>query len=205
MNNNIHSFPRQIAKDHTITAAILFQFIATKVQRSRNIKNGKKWFYDSGAKIQKRYDYIKTSTIHENAKRLKGAGLLEIDNFNKWPPNRTLWYHVPNEHLPAAGLARIRFDKTNVEKYGIPGAVLLFNLRHFLKMRLKKTNDLTVTHKMLPKLLATLLPLSEATIKSALAKMVAGGAVLKPDRNKPEYRLPEVDMRELRRDAMLKK
>lgn len=205
MNNNIHSFPRQIAKDHTISAAILFQFIATKVQRSKNIRNGKKWFYDSGAKIQKRYNYIKTSTIHENAQRLKNAGLLEIDSFNPWPPDRTLWYHVPDEHLPAAGLARISFDKTNVEQYGIPGAVLLFNLRHFLKIRLKKTNDLTVTHKMLPKLLATLLPLSGATIKTALAKMVSGGAVLKPDRNKPEYRLPEVEMRELRRDAMLKK
>lgn len=205
MNKNIHSFPRQIARDHTITAAILFQFIATKVQRSKNIRNGKKWFYDSAAKIQKRYSYIKTSTIHENVRRLEKAKLLEIDSFNPWPPDRTLWYHVPDEHLAAAGIKRISFDKTNVEKYGIAGAVLLFNLRHWLKMRLKKTNDLTVMRKMSPKLLRKHLPFSEATIKSKLEELVTSGAVLKPDVNKPEYTLPEVEMRDLRLKAMLKK
>ena len=41
----IHSFSRPIAKEHGEKAAVLLQYLAHHVSKSKHVHGGKKWFY----------------------------------------------------------------------------------------------------------------------------------------------------------------
>ena len=60
----IHSFSRTIAKEHGEKSAVLLQYLAHHVSRSKHVHGGKKWFYKTLDDLAVVFPYLKRSTIH---------------------------------------------------------------------------------------------------------------------------------------------
>ena len=60
----IHSFSRTIAKEHGEKAAVLLQYLAHHVSKSKHVHGGKKWFYKTLDDLAVVFPYLKRSTIH---------------------------------------------------------------------------------------------------------------------------------------------
>lgn len=200
----IHSFSRSFAQDHSVKEAVILKYVAYKVCRSNNWRDEKQWYYGSTKELQEKLPYISSSAIDANIRKMGETPMLEIGNYNHWNQDRTRWFHVPKEYQNAATSDLISFDSDDAVHHGIPAAVLLFNLRYFIKLKLRKSQDTNVVHEMSPAALSNLLPFSESTIKATLNALVEKGVILKTSETKPEYILPPSEMQDLRREAKLK-
>jgi len=60
----VHSFSRTIAKEHGEKAAVLLQYLAHHVSKSKHVHGGKKWFYKTLDDLAVVFPYLKRSTIH---------------------------------------------------------------------------------------------------------------------------------------------
>ncbi len=60
----VHSFSRTIAKEHGEKAAVLLQYLAHHVSKSKHLHGGKKWFYKTLDDLAVVFPYLKRSTIH---------------------------------------------------------------------------------------------------------------------------------------------
>ena len=85
----IHSFSRTIAKEHGEKAAVMLQYLAHHVSKSKHVHGGKKWFYKTLDDLAVVFPYLKRGTIHDTLKALKDKGLLQIGDFNKKGYDRT--------------------------------------------------------------------------------------------------------------------
>lgn len=196
---DVHSFSRSFAADHGATAAMLLKFIAYKVSRSQNKRDGRAWYFDSAKKISARFPYLSASTISSQVKSLEAKGLLEIGNYNLWKRDRTQWFHVTEEVAERVNADQISFDANAAKDHGVLAAVLHYNLVHFIRLRVKKkvkakSEVKAPNHVMSPKLLATLLPFSESAIKKALKKLVDAGLIVKCVGSRATYTLPAADL-----------
>ena len=89
----IHSFSRTIAKEHGEKAAVLLQYLAHHVSKSKHVHGGKKWFYKTLDDLAVVFPYLKRSTIHATLQKLSqprsvrrsGLGFLTVtgaDSYN---------------------------------------------------------------------------------------------------------------------------
>ena len=117
-----HSFDPEIAKTVGVNAAIIYQNISWWCERnaskSRNIRGGNAWTYNSISTFSKLFQYLSPKQIRTALDRLEVAGLLIVGNFNKDARDRTKWYalsfggdafaNLVSPHLPhrAETLAR---------------------------------------------------------------------------------------------------
>ena len=200
----IHSFSRSFAQEHTVNEAVILKYLAYKVERSKNWRDGKQWYYGSTKALQKQFPYISASAIDANIRKMGQTPMLEIGCFNQWRQDKTRWFHVPKEFRNAVESDLIKFDPEDAAHHGVTAAVLLHNLRYWLRRKLKKSQDINVSHEMSPVALSKLLPFSESTIKATLKTLVDKGVILKTSKTKPEYTLPPNEMQDLRREAKLK-
>jgi hypothetical protein len=206
------SFSRSFAQEHTVNEAVILKYLAYKVGHSKNWRDGKQWFYGSTKALKKTFPYISASAIDANIRKLGKTPMLEIGNYNHWSQDKTRWFHVPKEARNAAMRDTITFESDDAVHHGIPAAVLLHNLRHNLRRKLKKSEGTNVVHEMSPAVLSkikpttgrSILPFSESTIKATLKVLVIKGVILKTSKTKPEYTLPPNEMQDLRREAKLK-
>jgi hypothetical protein len=67
----VHSFSPTIAKEHGEKAAVLLQYLAHHVAKSKHGHGGRKWFYKTLDDLAEVFPYIKRSTIHDTIKSLK--------------------------------------------------------------------------------------------------------------------------------------
>ncbi len=206
------SFSRSFAQEHTVNEAVILKYLAYKVGRSNNWHDGKQWCYGSTKALQKQFPYFSSSAIDANIRRMGEKPVLEIGNYNHWKQDRTRWFHVPKEFRNAVMCDTITFESDDAVHHGIPAAVLLHNLRHNLRRKLKKSEGTNVVHEMSPAALSGInpnsgeivLPFSKSRIKAALKTLVEKGVILKTSTTKPEYTLPPNEMQDLRREAKLK-
>lgn len=206
------SFSRSFAQEHTVTEAVILKHLAYKVGRSKNWRDDKQWFYESTKELQKKFPYFSSSAIDANIRKMGKKPILEIGNYNPWKQDRTRWFHVPKEFRNAVESDTITFNSDDAVHHKITAAVLLHNLRHNLKRKLKKSEGTNVVHEMSPAVLSkikpttgrSILPFSESTIKATLKTLVEKGVILKTSTTKPEYTLPPSEMQDLRREAKLK-
>jgi len=206
------SFSRSFARDHSVNAAVILKYLAYKVRRSNNWHDEKQWYYGSTKALQKQFPYISASAIDANIRKMGKTSMLEIGNYNLWTQDKTRWFHVPKEFRNAVESDLIKFDSDDAGYHGITAAVLLHNLRYWIRRKLKKSQDTDVVHEMSPSALSkikpttgrSILPFSESTIKATLKTLVEKGVILKTSETKPEYTLPPSEMQELRREAKLK-
>ena len=89
----IHSFSRTIAKEHGEKAAVLLQYLAHHISKSKHVHGGKKWFYKTLDDLAEVFPYLKRSTIHDILQKLSQEnGPLLIGDYNKKGYDRTNWF-----------------------------------------------------------------------------------------------------------------
>lgn len=189
----VHSFSRSFAKEHGATAAVLLKHLAYKVRTSKNVRDGKKWHYNSAKKLQRKLPYLSASTISAQVKSLQEKELLEIANYNKWKHDKTQWYHVNKQIREEVEDDLISFDAEVAKKVGILPAVLHFNLYHFIRLQVKQRVKMP-KHTMLPKELVNLLPFSESAIKNGLKKLQEEGLITKSKKQRSTFSVTPDDM-----------
>lgn len=196
---DVHSFSRSFAVEYGATASTLLKFLAYKVRRSKNRRDGKAWYFNSAKKIAEKLPYFSPSTISAQVKTLAEKGLLEIGTYNPWKQDRTQWYYVTDEVGEQVNDDLISFDANVAKEHGVLAAVLHYNLVHFIRLRVKRKVKAKAEVKapqqvMSPKLLARLLPFCESAIKKALKKLVDAGLIVKCDGSRATYTLPDADL-----------
>ncbi len=169
----VHSFSRTIAKEYGEKAAVLLQYLAHHVSKSKHVHGGRKWFYKTLDDLAVVFPYLKRSTIHDTLKSLKDKGVLRIGDFNKKGYDRTCWYAFVDDNLrkQAQSSKPAYFRVEDAVEYGIVAAVLLGNLVHWIRENRK--NDPQYTwHQILPGDLVEHLPFSKSTMQRALRDLV---------------------------------
>lgn len=139
--------------------------MAARTRMTKNVRQGKNWFYMTGDDLAQVFPYLSKSGVEKTIDRLHAKGCVEISNFNKLSFDKTRWFHVPQPYDDATEVKPIVFDTDIARAHGIPAAVLLNNYQYHAK---KNGPD----HKMTPAQLNYHLPfLSKPTIKRALKKL----------------------------------
>jgi DNA-binding transcriptional regulator YhcF (GntR family) len=174
----VHSFSRAIAQEHGEKAAVLLQYLAHHVSKSKNVHGGRKWFYKTLDDLAAVFPYLKRSTIHDALALLKGKRVLRIGDFNKKGYDRTCWYAFEDDNVrkQAQSLKPAYFQVEDAVKYGIVAAVLLGNLEHWIREN-RKTDPGYTWHSVSPRELARHLPFPKTTLQRALADLVENGVI----------------------------
>ena len=157
----VHSFSRTIAKEHGEKAAVLFQYLAHHVAKSKHIHGGKNWFYRTLDDLAAIFPCLKRSTIHDTLKSLKDKGILMIGDYSKMGYDRTNWFAL-RDHNFRRQVQSSKPVYSRVEdpvEYGIVAAVLLGNLVHWIREN-RKTDPQYTWHQILPGDLVEHLPFS---------------------------------------------
>jgi hypothetical protein len=175
----IHSFSRTIAKEHGEKAAVLLQYLAHHVSKSKHLHGGKKWFYKTLDDLAVVFPYIKRSTIHAILQKLsKENGPLVIGDYNKKGYDRTNWFAFRDDNFrkQAQSSKPVYFQVEDAVEHGIVAAVLLGNLEHWVREN-RKTDPAYTWHAMSPRELAKHLPFPKTTLQTALANLVEANVI----------------------------
>jgi hypothetical protein len=165
----VHSFSRTMAKEYGEKAAVLLQYLAHHVSKSKHVHGGKKWFYKTLDDLAVVFPYLKRSTIHAILQKLaKENGPLVIGDYNKKGYDRTCWYAFRDDNLrkTAQSSKPLYFRVEDAAKYGIVAAVLLGNLEHWIRENRKQDPHYT-WQQVLPGDLVEHLPFSKSTMQRA--------------------------------------
>ena len=176
-----HSFSRTVAKEHGEKAAVLLQYLAHHISKSKHQHGGKKWFYKTLDDLAAIFPYLKRSTIHATLQKLgKANGPLLIGDYNRKGYDRTNWFAFRDDNFrkQAQSSKPAYFQVEDAVKYGIVAAVLLGNLVHWI--RENRTKDPRYSwHPVSLGELSKHLPFSKPTIHRAFKTLVDAN-VIKP-------------------------
>jgi hypothetical protein len=170
----VHSFSRAIAHEHGEKAAVLLQYLAHHVSKSKHVHGGRKWFYKTLDDLAAVFPYLKRSTIHATLQKLgKENGPLLIGDYNRKGYDRTNWFAFREENFrkQAQSSKPAYFQVEDAVRYGIVAAVLLGNLVHWIRENRKQDPKYT-WHHILPGDLIEHLPFSKSTMQRALRELV---------------------------------
>ena len=169
-----HSFSRTIAKEHGEKAAVLLQYLAHHVSKSKHVHGGRKWFYKTLDDLALVFPYLKRSTIHAILQKLgRENGPLVIGDYNKKGYDRTNWFAFRDDNIrkQAQSSKPAYFQVEDAVKYGIVAAVLLGNLVHWIREN-RKSDPQYTWHSMSLGELSKHLPFAKATMHRALKVLV---------------------------------
>jgi hypothetical protein len=86
MNENheiMHSFSRAQAKLYGVNAAIVLSYISYRIARSTNIRDGKRWYFDSFDALAQHYPYFSKTVVYQAVQPLISAnGPLILEQFH---------------------------------------------------------------------------------------------------------------------------
>jgi len=170
----VHSFSRTIAKEHGEKAAVLLQYLAHHVSKSKHLHGGKKWFYKTLDDLAVVFPYLKRSTIHAILQKLgKENGPLVICDYNKKGYDRTNGFAFRDDDIrqQAQSSKPAYFRVEDAVKYGIVAAVLLGNMVHWITEN-RKSDPQYTWHQILPGDLVEHLPFSKSTMQRTLRDLV---------------------------------
>jgi hypothetical protein len=172
--DQIHSVSRTIAQEHGEKAAVILQYLAHHVSKSKHVHGGRKWFYKTLDDLAVVFPYLKRSTIHAILQRLgKENGPLAIGDYNKKGYDRTCWYAFADDTVrkQAQSSKPVYFRVEDAVNYGIVAAVLLGNLVHWIREN-RKSDPQYTWHQILPGDLVEHLPFSKSTMQRGLRALV---------------------------------
>ncbi len=89
-------------KESVILTEIYF-WIKTNEDKEHNFKENKYWTYRTLKSFNKRFPYLKKSTIHDILKKLEKSGYILIANFNKEKFDNTRWYTLTEKSMKLFG------------------------------------------------------------------------------------------------------
>jgi hypothetical protein len=176
-----HSFSRAQAQHYGVHGAILLRYFINRIKGSNNIKDRKRWFYDSVSDLKENYPYLSQTALF-NARKLLIAekGPIVTGNYNKWPKDKTTWYSARDDRtLQALEDDLLYFKVSEAVAYGILEAVILNNLRYWLQEKQKK-NAQYQYHPMSPRKLHEVFQgvFSRNSIDRALKHLVEVGVLI---------------------------
>ena len=177
----VHSFSRTVAKEHGEKAAVLLQYLAHHVSKSKHQHGGRKWFYKTLDDLAVVFPYLKRSTIHATLQKLGNQnGPLLIGDYNKKGYDRTNWFAFRDDNVrkQAQSSKPAYFQVEDAVKFGIVAAVLLGNLVHWIREN-RKTDPQYSWHPVSLGELSKHLPFSKPTIHRAFKTLVDAN-VIKP-------------------------
>jgi hypothetical protein len=176
-----HSFSRAQAKLYGVHGALLLRYVINRIRASTNIRDGKRWFYDSIADLTENYAYLSQTAIFNARKVLiANTGPLITGNYNKWKQDKTTWYAVRDDRtLQAPEDDLLYFRASEAVAYGILEAVILNNLRYWLEEK-QKANPAYQYHRMSPRNLEAVFQqaFSDSSIRRALRHLVELGVLV---------------------------
>jgi hypothetical protein len=190
--SKMHSFSRTIAQEHGEKAAVLLQYLAHHVSKSKHVHGGKKWFYKTLDDLAEVFPYLKRSTIHDILQKLsKENGPLLIGDYNQKGYDRTNWFAFRDDNFrkQAQSSKPVYFRVDDAVKYGIVAAVLLGNLEHWISEN-RKTDPQYTWHPVSLGELSKHLPFSKATMHRAFKTLVER-KVIKPRPTEAQRRIIE--------------
>lgn len=170
----IHSFSRTIAEEHGEKAAVILQYLAHHVAKSKHVHGGKKWFYKTLDDLAVVFPYLKRSTIHATLQKLgQEDGPLIIGDYNKKGYDRTNWFAFRDDNFrkQAQSSKPVYFQVEDAVNYGIVAAVLLGNLVYWIREN-RKTDQTYSWHSMSLGELSKHLPFDKATMHRAFKTLV---------------------------------
>lgn len=176
MNNNneiMHSFSRAVAKKYGVNAAIVLSYIGYKIERSKHIHDGRRWFYETYDGLTEHYPYLKRNAVYEAVQRLIIAdGPLTTGNYNKWKQDRTTWYAFKDERtIQTLQAEPIYYKSCDAAAFGLVAAVLINNLAYWIKENREKNPDYQY-HPVSARRLEKHIPFSHSSIQRAFDNLV---------------------------------
>jgi len=94
---------RQLAVVLGLNEALVLQqvhyWIEVNKKNGRNYHEGRYWTYNTIDEWQKEFPFWSNSTIKRIFKRLRDMDLIQVDNFNVYQMDRTLWYTINYREL----------------------------------------------------------------------------------------------------------
>lgn len=82
-----------------LNKAIVLQQLHYWVQRSNNVRDGKRWVYNTTKEWQQQFPFWSEATIRRAMKELRDLGIVVTANYNQMPMDRTLWYSIDYARL----------------------------------------------------------------------------------------------------------
>jgi hypothetical protein len=173
----LYSLPRAVAKDLGINEAVVLAFLAHKTRTSKNVRQGRHWYYETAKNLaSQRFPWISPTTLGVVICRLERAGKVHTACHNKHGYDRTKWYSVPDDVIEEVAKNRIYFRVEDAVEHGVEAALLLHNLRYHLGEQ-KKRGAADPWWPMRPTELARHLPISKATIGRLLNRLCWDGSL----------------------------
>lgn len=193
-----HCFCPLLAKSHGEEAAVIFQGLGYKIAKSKKIRNGRKWHYDTLVALERRWPYLRDSGIGGILDRCSRSGEVFKGRFNKWTPDRTNWYSMREDLVKRAMQkgGKLWFDvPAAVKCHSIVAGTLYQNIRYQLLVFLADNEEFTETPywRINKAALARLLPWSLSTIKRQWQSLIDAGLIVQHPSRSHEYTVANVD------------
>jgi hypothetical protein len=95
-----------LAAEIGLVASVLFLQIEFLIAVSDNVRNGRRWTYQSIRDFKSMFPFWSHETINRGIKSLQAMGLIDVQNFNRHKYDRTRWFAINEAN--AAKLKSIR-------------------------------------------------------------------------------------------------
>lgn len=99
INENPMNVLPSLAETFGINQAIILQQFQYWISRSKNIKDGRRWIYNSFEDWNKQFSWLNIRTIKRIVKSLVNQGIIITGNYNKLSFDRTNWYSIDYDKL----------------------------------------------------------------------------------------------------------
>lgn len=130
-----------------LNEAIVLQQLHYWLIRSRNVKEGYKWVYNSYADWNKQFPFWGKNTLIRAFKSLEKQGILISSNFNKANFDKTKWYRIDYQKLEGLGKSSTQNGYTSNPDW-VDGATQ--NGYTYTKRLPENTTETTTNNKQLP-------------------------------------------------------
>lgn len=84
---------------NSVDKAIILQQFHYWLIRSKNVKDGHKWIYNSVSAWHAQFPWLSQKTVQRYLKDLEDRGLLIVGNYNRMNFDRTKWYRIDYDAL----------------------------------------------------------------------------------------------------------
>lgn len=173
-DTKMHGLSRALARSYGVNAALLMAYLANQIAFYQTVRVDGCGYYESVKKIAKRYPYLTEETIRYTLNQLRKEPVLNASAQNKKGYDKTLWYRFVDPEIQIQALNDLVWFEVKVaESFGVEAALIYRNVKYWINEQRKK-NASYKWHKVSPKVLATLLPIPERSIRRALKRLSEG-------------------------------
>ena len=86
-----------------LNEAIVLQQLHYWLKKSKHVHDGRTWIYNTYDQWQEQFPFWSYNTVRRTLKKLEGAGLTIVGNYNKKAYDKTKWYTIDYDRLPKMG------------------------------------------------------------------------------------------------------